>query len=202
MIANYVRKMVKNAPNVNQQTANQTHNNQNVFASTINMKINKQKSVNFVILTKIALLANLNNLINASNVIFKNISKRHQMMVSVYVKDHILLMMENAIYALKLWWIANFVIQSKNVFCAKMKIILTQILRMGNVFVMKNGFLLIKHVNFAQIKSMDAWFAHLKLFVLFVIKIYISIKFLLEIIVNVWLNIGLMIKCVNYAVKR
>lgn len=125
MIVNYVHKMVKNALNANHQTANQTHNNQNVFASTLNIKINQQKSVNFVILTKIALLANLNNPINASNVIFKNISKRRQMMVSVYVKAHILLMRENAIYALRLWWIANFVIQSKNVFCAKMKIILT-----------------------------------------------------------------------------
>lgn len=128
MIANHAHKMVKNAHNANLQTANQMHNKQNAFVSTLNIKINRQKSANFVIFIKIALLVNLNNLINVSNAILKNTSnKSRMMMVSVYAQHRILLKKENVTSVQKLWLIANSVIQSKDVFCAKMKIISIQL---------------------------------------------------------------------------
>lgn len=73
---------------------------------------------------------------------------------------------------------------------------------MVNVYVIKNGFLLDKFVSYVHNKLMDAWHVLLKQSVKFVILLHILIKLLLMVNVNVWLNIGSMIKFANYAAKK
>lgn len=73
---------------------------------------------------------------------------------------------------------------------------------MVNVYVMRNGFSLGRFVNYAHNKLMDAWHVLLKQSVKFVILLHILIKLLLMVNVNVWLNIGSMIKFANYAASK
>lgn len=67
---------------------------------------------------------------------------------------------------------------------------------------MRNGFLLGRFVSSVHKKLMDVWHVLLKQSVKFVILLHILIRLLLMVNVNVWLNIGSMIKYANYAAKK